>query len=79
MQAIYALAPVVAQIISSHCPRTRARDDFVKACVHGDWTEVEAMVEGMLAEPWHLVGYQENRLRQFLAILHLEGTASADG
>ena len=77
MQAIYALAPVVAEIIASHCPRTRARDDFVRACVHGDWGEVGAMVEGMLAEPWHLVGYQENRLRQFLAVLHLEAPSAA--
>jgi hypothetical protein len=27
------------------------------------------MVEGMLAEPWMLRGYQENRLRDFLALL----------
>ena len=27
------------------------------------------MVEGMLAEPWHLVGYQERRLREFLDLL----------
>ena len=33
------------------------------------------MVEGMLAEPWHLQGYQESRLREFLALLHLnQGT-----
>jgi hypothetical protein len=81
MQAIYALTPVVAEIISSHCPRSHARDDFMKACLYGDWSEVQAMVEGMLAEPWHLIGYQENRLRQFLALLQLEGTSptSADG
>jgi hypothetical protein len=29
------------------------------------------MVEGMLAEPWHLQGYQENRLREFLELLHV--------
>jgi len=81
MQAIYALTPVVAEIISSHCPRSRARDDFVKACLFGEWGEVKAMVEGMLAEPWHLIGYQENRLRQFLALLQLEGACaeSTDG
>ena len=81
MQAIYALTPVVAEIISSHCPRSRARDDFVRACLFGDWGEVKAMVEGMLAEPWHLIGYQENRLRQFLALLQLEGACaeSTDG
>jgi len=33
------------------------------------------MVEGMLAEPWHLIGYQENRLREFLELLQVEGDA----
>jgi hypothetical protein len=27
------------------------------------------MIEGMLAEPWHLKGYQETRLREFLSLL----------
>jgi hypothetical protein len=27
------------------------------------------MVEGMLAEPWHLKGYQEIRLREFMQML----------
>ena len=27
------------------------------------------MVQGMLAEPWLLRGYQENRLREFLELL----------
>ena len=35
------------------------------------------MVEGMLAEPWHLIGYQENRLREFLALLQMEEGALA--
>jgi len=26
-------------------------------------------VEGMLAEPWHLIGFQEIRLRDFLELL----------
>jgi hypothetical protein len=30
------------------------------------------MVEGMLAEPWQLIGYQENRLREFLELLRVE-------
>ncbi len=30
------------------------------------------MVEGMLAEPWHLRGYQETRLREFLELLKLD-------
>jgi hypothetical protein len=27
------------------------------------------MVDGMLAEPWHLTGHQERRLREFLHLL----------
>jgi hypothetical protein len=72
MQVVYELAPVIAEIISGHCPRTRAREDFVTACLHGDWDEAKVMVEGMLAEPWHLIGYQESRLREFLDLLHLQ-------
>jgi hypothetical protein len=34
-----------------------------------DWYEARSMVEGMLAEPWHLRGYQETRLRDFLAMV----------
>jgi hypothetical protein len=67
------LAPVVAAIISSHYPGTRARDEFVSACVQGDWNEAKVMVEGMLAEPWHLIGYQENRLREYLELLQVKG------
>jgi hypothetical protein len=29
------------------------------------------MVEGMLAEPWHLIGYPENRLTEFLELLRV--------
>jgi hypothetical protein len=29
------------------------------------------MVEGMLADPQHLRGYQENRLREFLTLVQL--------
>jgi hypothetical protein len=71
VQALYELAPVIAEVISAHCPGTRARGDFVRACVHGEWDNAEVMVEGMLAEPWHLTGYQEIRLREFLEILQL--------
>lgn len=73
MQIVYELAPVIATIISAHCPGTRAREDFVRACVHADWFEAACMVEGMLAEPWHLRGHQEARLREFLQILQLNG------
>ncbi len=30
------------------------------------------MIEGMLAEPWHLRGYQETRLREFLELVQLQ-------
>jgi hypothetical protein len=36
-----------------------------------DWTGAHAMVGGMLAEPWHLIGYEENRLREFLDLLQV--------
>jgi hypothetical protein len=71
VQVVYELAPVIATIISAHCPGTRAREDFVRACVHGDWSEATCMIEGMLAEPWHLRGHQETRLREFLQLLQL--------
>jgi len=59
----------VPDIIASHCPGTRARHDFVRACIGEDWDDVRAMVEGMLAEPWLLRGRQEVRLRQFLELV----------
>ena len=65
MPVVYELALIIADIISAHCHGTRARQDFVRACVHGHWDEAKAMIEGMLAEPWHLQGYQETRLREF--------------
>lgn len=35
------------------------------------------MVEGMLAEPWHLKDYQEARLREFLELVQVrEGIAA---
>jgi hypothetical protein len=66
---VFDLAPVIADIIASHCPGTRARQDFVRACIGEDWDDVRAMVEGMLAEPWRLRGHQEARLRQFLELV----------
>ena len=62
MQAAYDLAPVIADVISAHCPGTSARQTFIRAFL-GDWVEAKCMVEGMLAEPWLLRGYQEARLR----------------
>jgi hypothetical protein len=72
VQAVYELAPTIANIIAAHCPGTRARDDFVHACLGGEWAQTKAMVEGMLAEPWHLKGHQESRLREFLELVRLE-------
>src|SRR4051812_26161046 len=69
MQIVLDLAPVIGIIISSHCPGTGAKEEFLRACVHGHWDEARAMVEGMLAEPWHLRGYQKVRLRDFLGLL----------
>ena len=74
MRALFELVPVIADIISAHCPGTSARTDFVSACIREDWYEATSMVEGMLAEPWLLRGYQETRLREFLDLLH-----AADG
>jgi hypothetical protein len=71
MQAAYELVPIIADIIAAHCPGTGARDAFVRVCLMGDWHEAASMVEGMLAEPWHLRGYQENRLGEFLELMKL--------
>lgn len=69
MRAVFELAPVIADIISAHCPGTSARSDFVSACIREDWYEAKSMIEGMLAEPWLLRGHQETRLREFLDLL----------
>jgi hypothetical protein len=71
MRAAYDLAPVIADVISAHCPGTSARQIFIRACFLGEWEEAKSMVEGMLAEPWVLRGYQEARLREFLELLPL--------
>jgi len=71
MQIVYELAPVIADIISAHCPGTGAREEFLRACVHGHWDEAAEMTEGMLAELWHLKGYQEARLREFLELIQV--------
>ena len=65
MQPVFALAPVIGAIISAHCPGTGAEQAFMRACVREQWEEVTAIVEGMLAEPWHLRGCQEVRPREF--------------
>ena len=73
VQAIYEIAPVIADVIGAHCPNTAARDRFLAACLRGHWDEVRSMVEGMLAEPWVLRGHQEDRLRDFLDLLPFGG------
>ena len=69
MRTLDQMVLVIADIIAAHCAGTRAREEFVQACVRAQWAEAQAMVEGMLAEPWYLVGYQERRLREFLELL----------
>jgi hypothetical protein len=75
MRDVYELAPVIADVISAHCPGTPAREHFVRACVGQHWYEATNMIEGMLAEPWHLKGHQEFRLREFLDLIP-DGAAS---
>jgi hypothetical protein len=72
MQVVYELTPVIAEIIAAHCRGTRAREQFVHACIHAEWDDASTMIEGMLAEPWHLRGYQEARLREFLDLLRVD-------
>jgi hypothetical protein len=60
---------VIADVISSHCPGTSARERFLRARLGSDWDEVKNMIKGMIAEPWHLWGHQEKRLREFLELV----------
>jgi hypothetical protein len=69
MRVVDDMVPVIAEIIGAHCAGTSARSEFVHACLRTEWSEVQAMVQGMLAEPWHLIGHQESRLREFLELL----------
>jgi hypothetical protein len=69
MREVYELVPVIANVISAHCAGTTAREHFLRACLAGHWYEAKSMIEGMLAEPRHLSGYQEFRLREFLALI----------
>jgi hypothetical protein len=41
---------------------------------HGDRYEAKEMVEGMLADPRHLQGRQESRLRDFLELMQVTST-----
>jgi hypothetical protein len=78
MQPVYELAPVIGAIISAHCPNTGAEQAFMRACIREQWDEATAMVEGMLAEPWHLRGYQEGQLREFLELVPVPLRNSGD-
>ena len=71
MRVLDEMVPVIGDVIGAHCAGTRARDEFVQACLRTEWSEAQAMVQGMLAEPWHLVGHQESRLREFLELLQV--------
>src|SRR5262249_37687833 len=71
LQAAYELVPIIADIIHAHCPGTNSPRLFVRACLGGHLVEAASMVEGLLAEPWHLRGYQENRLGEFLELMKL--------
>ena len=71
MAAIYALVPVIADVIDAHYRGSKARETFVSACLNGHWNEAGAMIEGLLAEPRHLRGHQEDRLRDFQELLQL--------
>ena len=66
---LFKLAPVIADVISSHCPASSARERFIRACLSLEWSEARSMIEGMLAEPWVLKGAQERRLREFLSLI----------
>jgi hypothetical protein len=77
LRALYELVPVIGDVIDSHCPGTSARAEFMRACLHGHWAEARSMVEGMLAEPWVLRGYQEIRLHEFLDLLPASDRAEA--
>ena len=66
---LYDMMLVIADVISAHCPGTTARERFIRASLTDDWVEVRCLIEGMLAEPWHLRGNQEQRLQEFLDLV----------
>ena len=66
---LYETVLVIGDIIAAHCPNSVARSEFIRACLSADWHEAASMIEGMLAEPWHLKGRQEARLREFYDLL----------
>jgi hypothetical protein len=66
---LYDMMLVIADVISAHCPGTTARERFFRASLTEDWEEVRCLIDGMLAEPWHLRGNQEQRLQEFLDLV----------
>jgi hypothetical protein len=72
---LYDLMLVIADVISAHCPGTTARERFMRASLADDWEEVRCLIEGMLAEPWHLRGNQEQRLQEFLELVPVESSS----
>jgi len=66
---LYDMMLVIADVISAHCPGTTARERFFRASLTDDWEEVRCLIEGMLAEPWHLRANQEQRLQEFLDLV----------
>jgi hypothetical protein len=68
-RGLYDMMLVIADVISAHCPGTTARERFFRASLTEDWEEVRCLIDGMLAEPWHLRGNQEQRLQEFLDLV----------
>ena len=68
-RGLYDMMLVIADVISAHCPGTTARERFFRASLTEDWEEVKCLIDGMLAEPWHLRGNQEQRLQEFLDLV----------
>jgi len=79
MPTVYDAALVIAEVICAHCPGTSARQRFLQACISTDWDEVGSMIDGMLAEPWFLRGFQdqERQLREFLELISAERATKA--
>ena len=48
MRSVFEFVPVIADVISAHCPHSAARRDFMRACISEDWQEAKGMVQGML-------------------------------
>ena len=76
-RGLYDMMLVIADVISAHCPGTTARERFFRASLTEDWEEVRCLIDGMLAEPWHLRGNQEQRLQEFLDLVPVGSSSPA--